>query len=337
MSATDHRTPARPPRGCCWRSVAMAGYLRLPWPSIQGVYAEPARESRTTPHPGAASRSPSTMAPTRRARPPCWRALAARGASATFFLVGEQVLRDPAPRRARSSPPATTIGLHCHRHRNLLRLTPGRCARTSRVPRAAIEDATGLSPALYRPPYGILNADRAAACQARRGDGLCCGPTGAATGTRAPRPRRSPRMSPTGWGMGLCCCSTTPTTTARPGRGGAPSPRCPACSTSSRRLDWSLSRPEVSHVSSRFRVSTGITSLACPLCRQARPIGLPAWVWPPRSAAPQGRGSRRCAIQKWVCLRARAGGLSKKPYRAPPPGWLFRANRRVPAGGARCW
>ncbi|MGC2375441.1 MAG: polysaccharide deacetylase family protein, partial [Solirubrobacteraceae bacterium] len=50
------------------------------------------------------------------------------------------------------------IGLHCHRHRNLLRLSPWQVREDIARAAAAIEDATGISPALYRPPYGILNA-----------------------------------------------------------------------------------------------------------------------------------------------------------------------------------
>lgn len=83
--------------------------------------------------------------------------LSARGASATFFLVGEQVLRNPGL-AAEIVAAGHTIGLHCHRHRNLLRLTPWQVREDIVRAQAAIEDATGLSPGLYRPPYGILNA-----------------------------------------------------------------------------------------------------------------------------------------------------------------------------------
>ncbi len=84
-------------------------------------------------------------------------ALAARRAPATFFLVGEQVLRNPGL-AAEIVAAGHTIGLHCHRHRNLLRLAPWQVQEDIARAQAAIEDATGLSPGLYRPPYGILNA-----------------------------------------------------------------------------------------------------------------------------------------------------------------------------------
>ncbi|HEV7936615.1 MAG TPA: polysaccharide deacetylase family protein [Solirubrobacteraceae bacterium] len=83
--------------------------------------------------------------------------LAERGTLATFFLVGEQVLRNPAP-AAEIVAAGHAIGLHCHRHRNLLRLAPWQVRDDVNRAQAAIEDATGVSPALYRPPYGILNA-----------------------------------------------------------------------------------------------------------------------------------------------------------------------------------
>jgi peptidoglycan-N-acetylglucosamine deacetylase len=84
-------------------------------------------------------------------------ALAARGASATFFLVGEQVLRNPGL-AAEIVAAGHTVGLHCHRHRNLLRMAPWQVREDIARALVAIEDATGLSPGLYRPPYGILNA-----------------------------------------------------------------------------------------------------------------------------------------------------------------------------------
>ncbi len=94
-------------------------------------------------------------------------ALAVRGASATFFLVGEQVLRNPAL-AGEIVAAGHTIGLHCYHHRSLLRLAPFQVREDIARAQVAIEDATGLSPGLYRPPYGILNA--AAVRLARRAD-----------------------------------------------------------------------------------------------------------------------------------------------------------------------
>ncbi len=82
--------------------------------------------------------------------------LAAAGVSATFFLVGEQVRRNPAlPREIVAA--GHGIGLHCERHRNLLRLSPRQTRADIDRAQARIEDATGVAIGLYRPPYGVLN------------------------------------------------------------------------------------------------------------------------------------------------------------------------------------
>jgi len=84
---------------------------------------------------------------------------------ATFFLVGEQVARAPAL-AAEIVAAGHGIGLHCDRHRNLLRLGPRAVALDIARARARIEDATGCAIERYRPPYGIFNA--AALAIARR-------------------------------------------------------------------------------------------------------------------------------------------------------------------------
>jgi peptidoglycan/xylan/chitin deacetylase (PgdA/CDA1 family) len=78
------------------------------------------------------------------------------GSSATFFLVGEQVLRWPEL-AAEIVARGQAVGLHCHRHRPLVRLTPRQVRDDLRRAAAAIEDATGRSPSLYRPPYGVFS------------------------------------------------------------------------------------------------------------------------------------------------------------------------------------
>lgn len=83
--------------------------------------------------------------------------LARARVAATFFLVGEQVLRNPSI-PAEIVAAGHAIGLHCHRHRNLLRLSPWQVREDLARAQTAIEDATGISPMLYRPPYGVLNA-----------------------------------------------------------------------------------------------------------------------------------------------------------------------------------
>jgi peptidoglycan/xylan/chitin deacetylase (PgdA/CDA1 family) len=78
-------------------------------------------------------------------------------ATATFFLAGEQVVRRPAL-AAEIVAAGHRVELHCHRHRNQLRLTPGQILDDADRARAAIEDATGQAIHDYRPPYGIFSA-----------------------------------------------------------------------------------------------------------------------------------------------------------------------------------
>jgi len=82
--------------------------------------------------------------------------LAAARTPATFFLVGEQVRRDPALAREIVAA-GHGVGLHCDRHRNLLRLTPGQTRTDIERAQATIEDATGVAVGLYRPPYGAIS------------------------------------------------------------------------------------------------------------------------------------------------------------------------------------
>jgi peptidoglycan-N-acetylglucosamine deacetylase len=77
--------------------------------------------------------------------------------SATFFLVGEQVRRNPALAREILAA-GHGIGLHCDRHRNLLRLAPWQAREDIARARETIEEATERTVGLYRPPYGILNS-----------------------------------------------------------------------------------------------------------------------------------------------------------------------------------
>jgi len=83
-------------------------------------------------------------------------ALCEAGATATFFLVGEQVVRRPAL-AAEIVAAGHRVELHCHRHRNLLRLGVREFLDDAERARATIEDATGQAIADYRPPYGIFS------------------------------------------------------------------------------------------------------------------------------------------------------------------------------------
>jgi peptidoglycan/xylan/chitin deacetylase (PgdA/CDA1 family) len=155
MYDNDHRSHASPLAGAV-ASVAMAGYLA---PAL-AFYSRTLREAL-----GVENRTATGVGwaltfddgPHARGTPAVLEVLAERGVRATFFLVGEQVLRNPAL-AAEIVAAGHELGLHCHRHRNLLRLAPWQVREDMARAGAAIEEATGISPALYRPPYGVLNA-----------------------------------------------------------------------------------------------------------------------------------------------------------------------------------
>lgn len=83
--------------------------------------------------------------------------LARAGAAATFFLVGEQVAARPALAR-RIVDEGHEVALHGYRHTLLLRRRVRELAADLDRAVAAIEDATGRTPALYRPPYGVFSS-----------------------------------------------------------------------------------------------------------------------------------------------------------------------------------
>ena len=93
-------------------------------------------------------------------------ALREAGARATFFLVGEQVVRRPAL-VAEIVAAGHRVELHCHRHRNMLRLTAAEVLDDAERARAAIEEASGQAVADHRPPYGIYSGSGLRAIRGR--------------------------------------------------------------------------------------------------------------------------------------------------------------------------
>jgi peptidoglycan/xylan/chitin deacetylase (PgdA/CDA1 family) len=162
MSTSDHRTLGTPTVGAM-AGLAVAGYV-LPalagaWPALRGPLGI---EDRT-----ASGRGYSLTfddGPHAAGTPAVLEILAGARAQATFFLVGEQVRRNPGL-AGEIAAAGHGIGLHCDRHRNLLRLTPRQVCDDIARAEATIQDATGRTPELYRPPYGMLNAS--ALCLAR--------------------------------------------------------------------------------------------------------------------------------------------------------------------------
>jgi peptidoglycan/xylan/chitin deacetylase (PgdA/CDA1 family) len=88
------------------------------------------------------------------------------GAAATFFLAGEQVVRRPSL-VAEIVAAGHRVELHCHRHRNQLRLGARQLLEDAERARAAIEEAGGQRISDYRPPYGIFSAVGLRAVRAR--------------------------------------------------------------------------------------------------------------------------------------------------------------------------
>jgi peptidoglycan/xylan/chitin deacetylase (PgdA/CDA1 family) len=82
--------------------------------------------------------------------------LAAAGAHATFFVIGEQVERRPEL-IGRMLTEGHAVALHGYRHRLQLRLAPRAVAEDIRRGAAVIGDAAGAAPAWHRPPFGIYS------------------------------------------------------------------------------------------------------------------------------------------------------------------------------------
>jgi peptidoglycan/xylan/chitin deacetylase (PgdA/CDA1 family) len=93
-------------------------------------------------------------------------ALALQNVRATFFLVGEQVRRRPALAREIVAA-GHEVAVHGDRHTLLLRRRVGELAGDLDRAVATIADATGVSPTLYRPPYGVFSAGALAHVRSR--------------------------------------------------------------------------------------------------------------------------------------------------------------------------
>jgi peptidoglycan-N-acetylglucosamine deacetylase len=130
----------------------VAGTLAGAWGALRGTWAI---EERTASGTGYALTFDD--GPHAQGTPAALEILARAQVRATFFLVGEQVLRNPAL-AAEIVAAGHGVGLHCHRHRNLLRLTPRQAREDILRALGVIEETTGRSPTLYRPPYGVPNA-----------------------------------------------------------------------------------------------------------------------------------------------------------------------------------
>jgi peptidoglycan-N-acetylglucosamine deacetylase len=155
MSTPDHRIPGASITGALL-GTAMLGYM-LPalagqWPALRAPLGV---EDHTADGEGYALTFDD--GPHAEGTPAVLEILARERVHATFFLVGEQVRRNPGLAREIVAA-GHGVGLHCDRHRNLLRLTPWQVYEDIARALETIETATERSPRLYRPPYGVLNA-----------------------------------------------------------------------------------------------------------------------------------------------------------------------------------
>jgi len=82
--------------------------------------------------------------------------LAASGAKATFFLVGEQVRAFPELAE-RIASEGHEVAVHGDRHRVMLRLAPSIIAADLDRAQATIGELTGSRPRFHRPPLGIYS------------------------------------------------------------------------------------------------------------------------------------------------------------------------------------
>lgn len=82
--------------------------------------------------------------------------LAAAGAQATFFLIGEQVERRPEL-AARIAVEGHLVAVHGYRHRLQLKLSPAAVAADIARALEVVQEASGVPVTWHRPPYGIYS------------------------------------------------------------------------------------------------------------------------------------------------------------------------------------
>lgn len=132
--------------GAVWCGPGLAPH----WPALARAMSVPMRAGETGgvsvtfddgPHPDG---TPAVL-----------ETLARHRATATFFVVGEQVERFPALAREIVAA-GHELSVHGYRHRNQMRLLPGEFTDDLRRGIDLIGGVSGAPPRLYRPPYGIF-------------------------------------------------------------------------------------------------------------------------------------------------------------------------------------
>ncbi|MEU1264464.1 polysaccharide deacetylase family protein [Streptomyces cellulosae] len=92
-------------------------------------------------------------------------ALDGLGVRATFFVLGDAVVRHPGVVRE-TARRGHEVAVHGWSHDRPWLPAPVRELRAVRRAVAAVQDVTGVTPQWYRPPYGILTSGRWAAARA---------------------------------------------------------------------------------------------------------------------------------------------------------------------------
>src|ERR1700752_641361 len=147
MLADDHRSPTPSTAGVVAAFVLAGPAIAYALPGLAAALPALRRplgiEDRTPDGRGYALTFDD--GPHARGTPAVLALLAQARVPATFFLVGEQVQRDPALARGVVKA-GQGLGLPCQRPRTPLRLTLWQAPEDIARPQAVIEDATGISP-----------------------------------------------------------------------------------------------------------------------------------------------------------------------------------------------
>ncbi|HUB75136.1 MAG TPA: polysaccharide deacetylase family protein [Solirubrobacteraceae bacterium] len=176
MSKHDHRTRAPCTAGAAlalaagaYALPALAGARPVCWPGSPAPISPRARALLGVEDRAAGGRGYALTfddGPHPEGTPAVLEILRREGVRATFFLVGEQVQRTPSL-AGELVAAGHGVALHCHRHRNLLRLTPRQVREDLARAHELIAAHSGAEPQLYRPPYGVLNAAALRVARAR--------------------------------------------------------------------------------------------------------------------------------------------------------------------------
>jgi peptidoglycan-N-acetylglucosamine deacetylase len=118
----------------------------------------PAVPAQAAPEPCAAGFVRLTFddGPDRTATPDILDTLAAHEVTATFFVVGQMVVANPALVQ-RASQEGHTIGNHSWDHPDLTTLSQSQVRSELQDTTDVIEQVTGTTPTQWRPPYGATN------------------------------------------------------------------------------------------------------------------------------------------------------------------------------------